>query len=159
MLKKSTASQNNAYAQFDYDVMGNEIERSLNGQVNKKINRDTQGRVINLSVQNKNLEGSKREYIWGAANQLQKIIHSNGQTIEFEYDQIGNLFSGAYNGIEKIYKCPDAVGNLFKDPKRKDRTYAKSGRLVEDENYEYIYDVEGFLIQKVSKLQKERHLL
>ena len=156
-LKQRKASQSGAsawQANFEYDILGLEIERDLGNGLKKSQSRDERGRVTNISIQNKNLEGSSRKYTWNAADQLQKIIYGNGEEVEFEYDQIGNLSCGSYNkGIEKIYKCPDAVGNLFKDPKRKDRVYGKSGRLLEDKEFEYKYDDEGFLIQKISKTE------
>jgi len=46
---------------------------------------------------------------------LDKILNEGtGQKTEFDYDVEGNLLSADYNGVETIYKMPDAIGNLFK---------------------------------------------
>ncbi|KGL56398.1 hypothetical protein HQ50_02045 [Porphyromonas sp. COT-052 OH4946] len=50
--------------------------------------------------------------------------------------------------MESIYKAPDAIGNLFRTPERKDRKYGKGGRLLEDRKYSYHYDGEGNLVLK-----------
>ena len=62
-----------------------------------------------------------------------------------------NLVSGTYSdksGVETIYKAPDAIGNLFKTPQRKDRQYDKGGKLLKDEKYYYHYNAEGNLVFK-----------
>ncbi len=72
-------------------------------------------------------------------------------TTDFTYDAWDNLVSGTYNdksGAETIYKAPDAIGNLFKTPERKDRQYDKGGKLLKDDKYYYHYDAEGNLIFK-----------
>ncbi|KGN87738.1 RHS repeat domain-containing protein [Porphyromonas gulae] len=50
--------------------------------------------------------------------------------------------------MESIYKAPDAIGNLFRTEKRKDRKYGKGGRLLEDRKFAYHYDGEGNLVIK-----------
>jgi RHS repeat-associated protein len=83
---------------------------------------------------------------------LNKIVNELGRaTTNFEYDAWDNLVSGTYNdksGAETIYKAPDAIGNLFKTPERKDRQYDKGGKLLKDDKYYYHYDAEGNLIFK-----------
>ncbi|HTF82798.1 MAG TPA: RHS repeat-associated core domain-containing protein, partial [Cytophagales bacterium] len=62
-----------------------------------------------------------------------------------------SLVSATYEqgGIsETIYRIPDAIGNLYKTPKKTDRTYGKGGKLLKDEQYHYHYDTEGNLIFK-----------
>ena len=48
------------------------------------------------------------------------------------------------------------MGNLFKDPQRKDRKYGKSGKLLEDKASIYKYNSEGFLAKKISKTQSTK---
>ena len=49
--------------------------------------------------------------------------------------------------LTTVYKCPDAIGNLFETPQQKDRKY-KSSQLQYDGKWYYYYDGEGNLIQK-----------
>ena len=67
---------------------------------------------------------------------------------------MGNLASATYNQTETIYKVPDAVGNLYRTPDRKGYTYSEGGRLLECPDWKYVYDLEGQLIEKISKKQQ-----
>ena len=67
---------------------------------------------------------------------------------------MGNLASATYNQTETIYKVPDAVGNLYRTPDRKGYTYSEGGRLLECPDWKYVYDLEGRLIEKISKKQQ-----
>ena len=67
---------------------------------------------------------------------------------------VGNLASATYNQTETIYKVPDAVGNLYRTPDRKGYTYSEGGRLLECPDWKYVYDLEGQLIEKISKKQQ-----
>jgi RHS repeat-associated protein len=135
-------------ARFERDKLGLEIARYTSGGVTATLQRDNTGKVTAQSIgTTKNLEASKKQYIWGPGDRLKQIINQNtGEITSFTHDQAGNLLSAAYqNGLLNVYKMPDAVGNLFKDPDRKDRTYGKGGRLLKDDNWHYIYDAEGNL--------------
>jgi RHS repeat-associated protein len=139
-------------AQWQYDESGLEIQRQLSGNVQVKTQRDRFGRVTQRSIGVKNAEQARHSYHWGKGNRLNKIVNELGRaTTNFEYDAWDNLVSGTYNdksGAETIYKAPDAIGNLFKTPERKDRVYDKGGKLLKDEKYYYHYDAEGNLIFK-----------
>ena len=152
-LTQTNAQQTQAQpwqAGYSYDIMGYEVERNLNG-IQQQTQRDKAGRVIQQLVHSKNVEHSRKQYFWNPANQLQKLIN-NGTTTEFNYDAVGNLASASYNnGLETIYKTPDAVGNLYNNRDKKGYTYNKGGKLIEDPNYSYTYNDLGFLTQKTSK--------
>ncbi len=80
-----------------------------------------------------------------------RLVH-NGEETKFGYDSFGNLAEACYTGsAEKIYKLPDALGNLYKSHDKKDYTYSAGGQLLEDPEYSYGYNSEGFLIEKTAK--------
>jgi RHS repeat-associated protein len=62
---------------------------------------------------------------------------------------MGNLTGAGYSHVEKLFRVPDAVGNLYRTRERNDRKYGVGGRLLESENAKYHYDEEGNLIAKV----------
>ena len=45
--------------------------------------------------------------------------------------------------MERLYRVPDRMGNLFETRERDDRRYDASGQLAEDREYFYHYDCEG----------------
>ncbi|NAW50031.1 RHS repeat protein, partial [Elizabethkingia argentiflava] len=139
-------------AQWQYDKSGLEIQRQLSGNVEIKTQRDRYGRVITRSIGAHHAEQVRHSYHWGKGNRLNQIVNELSRaTTRFEYDAWDQLVSGTYShrsGSETIYKAPDAIGNLFKTPERKDRQYDKGGKLLKDEKYYYHYDGEGNLIFK-----------
>jgi RHS repeat-associated protein len=135
-----------------YDESGLEIQRELSGSISVKTERDRYGRVTRRSIGTRNAEQARHRYHWGKGSRLHSIVNELGRaTTNFEYDAWDNLVSGTYSdksGAETIYKAPDAIGNLFKTPQRKDRQYDKGGKLLRDEKYYYHYDAEGNLVFK-----------
>ncbi|WP_338794227.1 DUF6531 domain-containing protein [Bernardetia sp. MNP-M8] len=139
-------------SRFERDSLGLELARYTTGNVEVHTQRDNLGRVTLQNIQGKNVEGSRKRYFWSKGNRLDKILNEGtGQKTEFDYDVEGNLLSADYNGVETIYKMPDAIGNLFKSATRSDRKYNKGGKLVEDETYFYEYDEEGNLQYKTAR--------
>jgi RHS repeat-associated protein len=61
----------------------------------------------------------------------------------------GALTGSVCNETEKLFRVPDAVGNLYRRPDRQGRTYGAGGRLLETENAKYHYDAAGNLGAKV----------
>lgn len=139
-------------AQWHYDKSGLEIQRELSGQVSVKTEHDVYGRVTQRSIGAARVEQARHSYQWGKGNRLQKIVNElSKSSTDFAYDQWDNLSSGTYRDqgiVETVYKVPDAIGNLFKTPERKDREYDKGGKLLKDEKYYYHYDPEGNLLFK-----------
>ncbi len=139
-------------SRFERDSLGLELARYTTGNVEVHTQRDRLGRVTLQNIQGKNVEGSRKRYFWSKGNRLDKILNEGtGQKTEFDYDPQGNLLSADYNGVETIYKMPDAIGNLFKTSTRSDRKYDKGGKLLEDETYFYEYDEEGNLQYKTER--------
>lgn len=148
-------------AHYKRDLLGLEIQRMVSGGVTVKTRRDTAGRVIKHQIQNKNIEARNVSYKWGHASRLINSINElTNQRVSYSYDEVGNLASASYkNGLETIYKMPDAVGNIFKSHNQNDREYGAGGKLVKDENASYTYDCEGNLKNKfVSKANKAQDI-
>ena len=57
------------------------------------------------------------------------------------------------------YRMPDAAGNVFRSRDRRDRENGKGGRILRDRYYDYLYDVEGNLIQKTPRRGLTQHCL
>ena len=77
-----------------------------------------------------------------------------GRVARYDYDEFDNLISAEYerNGeIERLYRVPDRMGNLFESRERDDRRYDAGGRLAEDREHFYHYDCEGNLVFKEFK--------
>ena len=53
--------------------------------------------------------------------------------------------------MERLYRVPDRMGNLFETRERDDRRYDAGGRLAEDREFFYHYDCEGNLVFKEFK--------
>ena len=134
------------------DKSGLEIQRELSGGVRVTTGRDMLGRVVRRDILSGGLEQSRMRYHWGMGNRLhRKVNERTSETVLFDYDSWDNLFRADYKGgseVESIYKAPDAIGNLFRTPERKDRKYGKGGRLLEDKKFSYHYDGEGNLVLK-----------
>ena len=147
-------------AQFERDKMGLEIHRMVSGGINIKTQRDKSGRVTKHAIQAKNVEGRRVSYQWGKGDRLLSINNElTGQHVDFGYGATGNLQWADYDGIEKIYKMPDAVGNLFKTIRQDDREYGAGGKLIRDDKAIYEYDDEGNLIKRrVLSAEDERQL-
>lgn len=173
-----TASSLGADIRYDYDTQGNlhamsaadgwlaswqrdreglELQRTMSGGVQVNRRRDTLGREVELSIRNGGSTSGLTRYLWGMGNRLlEKQDHYAGIETRYHYDEFDNLISsetcdGAGRQIETIYRIPDRVGNLYKNPGGGDRRYERGGRLTEDENHYYHYDCEGNLIFKEQK--------
>ena len=134
------------------DKSGLEIQRELSGGVSVTTDRDMLGREVRRDILSGGFKQSRMRYYWGMGNHLhRKVNELTGETVLFDYDPWDNLFKADYregSQVETIYKAPDAIGNLFHTPDRKDRKYGKGGRLLEDKKFSYHYDGEGNLVLK-----------
>ena len=91
-LTQTTAQQSEVQpwqAQYTYNSMGLEVERTLNGII-QKTPRDVAGRITDQLVYDKRVEHSRRIYRWNPNNQLQQLT-INSTTTDFNYDLVGNL--------------------------------------------------------------------
>ena len=77
-----------------------------------------------------------------------------GRVARYDYDEFDNLISAEYERggeVERLYRVPDRVGNLFETREKDDRRYDAGGRLAEDREHFYHYDCEGNLVFKEFK--------
>ena len=77
-----------------------------------------------------------------------------GRVARYDYDEFDNLISAEYERggeVERLYRVPDRMGNLFESRERDDQRYDAGGRLAEDREHFYHYDCEGNLVFKEFK--------
>ena len=139
-------------ARWQRDRVGLETERELTGGVHIKTHHDSLGRETYKSVGARNVEQFRRSYTWGIGNRLHATEDGlTGRRVRYDYDEFDNLLSAEYkqgNDVERIYRIPDRIGNLFETREKDDRKYDAGGRLTEDRDYFYHYDCEGNLVFK-----------
>ena len=139
-------------ARWQRDRVGLETERELTGGVHVKTHHDSLGRETYKSVGARNVEQFRRSYTWGIGNRLHATEDGlTGRRIRYDYDEFDNLLSAEYkqgNDVERIYRIPDRIGNLFETREKDDRKYGTGSRLAEDRDYFYHYDCEGNLVFK-----------
>jgi len=142
-------------ARWQRDRVGLETERELTGGVHVKTHHDSLGRETYKSVGARNVEQFRRSYTWGIGNRLHATEDGlTGRWVRYDYDEFDNLLSAEYkqgNDVERIYRIPDRIGNLFETREKDDRKYDAGGRLTEDRDYFYHYDCEGNLVFKEFK--------
>ena len=139
-------------ARWQRDRVGLETERELTGGVHVKTHHDSLGRETYKSVGARNVEQFRRSYTWGIGNRLHATEDGlTGRRVRYDYDEFDNLLSAEYrqgNDVERIYRIPDRIGNLFETREKDDRKYGTGSRLTEDRDYFYHYDCEGNLVFK-----------
>ena len=117
-----------------------------------KTHHDSLGRETYKSVGARNVEQFRRSYTWGIGNRLHATEDGlTGRRVRYDYDEFDNLLSAEYrqgNDVERIYRIPDRIGNLFETREKDDRKYGMGSRLAEDRDYFYHYDCEGNLVFK-----------
>ena len=139
-------------ARWQRDRVGLETERELTGGVHVRTHHDSLGRETYKSVGARNVEQFRRSYTWGIGNRLHATEDGlTGRRVRYDYDEFDNLLSAEYkqgNDVERIYRIPDRIGNLFETREKDDRKYGAGSRLTEDRDYFYHYDCEGNLVFK-----------
>ena len=137
------------------DSVGLEAERHLTGGVHVTTRRDRFGRETFKSVGARNVEQFRRRYTWDMGNRLLVARDEiSGRVARYDYDEFDNLISAEYERggeVERLYRVPDRMGNLFESRERDDRKYDAGGRLAEDREHFYHYDCEGNLVFKEFK--------
>lgn len=138
-------------AKFEHDKLGLEINRLLPGGISSNWQRDGIGRpivqTVGHTVANNFNTRKRKQYTWDVNDRLKQIKDEKGIT-RFEHDVWSNLAKTIFPNGEEQLRNPDAVGNLYKTIDRKDRVYAKGGRLTKADGWSYEYDAEGNLIEK-----------
>ncbi len=139
-------------ARWQRDRVGLETERELTGGVHIKTHHDSLGRETYKSVGARNVEQFRRSYTWGIGNRLHATEDGlTGRRVRYDYDEFDNLLSAEYkqgNDVERIYRIPDRIGNLFETREKDDRKYGTGSRLTDDRDYFYHYDCDGNLVFK-----------
>ena len=137
------------------DSVGLEAERHLTGGVHVTTRRDRFGRETFKSVGARNVEQFRRRYTWDMGNRLLVARDEiSGRVARYDYDEFDNLISAEYergSEVERLYRMPDRMGNLFETREKDDRRYDAGGRLAEDREHFYHYDCEGNLVFKEFK--------
>jgi RHS repeat-associated protein len=133
-----------------YDSRGLEIERVLSGGVVCVSEYDLAGRLHRHGVSAGGRRTRRMRYDWSRKDRLLGMVNElTHEGTWFDYDAEGNLTGSVCNETEKLFRIPDAVGNLYRRPDRSDRKYGAGGRLLETENAKYRYDESGNLSAKV----------
>ncbi|HLW63165.1 MAG TPA: RHS repeat-associated core domain-containing protein, partial [Flavobacterium sp.] len=134
-------------AHIQRNARGQATAYEFTGGVHSSFAYDNAGRPIAQTVKTGlGRESYKRSYHWNAANQLvQTIDHIKNKGISYTYDALNQLVSATIGSSETEMKNPDAIGNLYETPERKDKTYSSGGRLERDKNWYYYYDTKGNL--------------
>ena len=142
-------------AKWVRDSVGLEAERHLTGGVHVTTRRDKFGRETFKGVGARNVEQFRRRYTWDMGNRLLVARDEiTGRVAQYDYDEFDNLISAEYergSEVERLYRVPDRMGNLFESRERDDRKYDAGGRLAEDREFFYHYDCEGNLVFKEFK--------
>ncbi|MBW1298188.1 DUF6531 domain-containing protein, partial [Aquimarina litoralis] len=98
-------------ANFKYNSLGMETERSLPGGIKTNWSYDQAGRHRQQVVQKREVETRRRTYTWDVNHKLKKIVDNLTQGIvNFDYDDFNNLAWAKYEDKSYDYKLPDEVG-------------------------------------------------
>jgi YD repeat-containing protein len=88
-------------------------------------------------------------YRWRSTEQLAALIDTHAGPTWFEHDARGYLVAATAPDGTVEHRAPDAAGNVYRSPDRRDRTYGRGGRLEEAGESKYIHDDDGQLIARV----------
>ncbi|WP_299883872.1 DUF6531 domain-containing protein [uncultured Lacinutrix sp.] len=136
-------------AQFKYNSLGQETERSLPGNTNSNWQYDSAGRPTRHKIKGNNKEHRDKQYNWDINDKLRSIVDTiNTGSVNFGYNVFNSLAWANYENDSYDYKLPDEVGNLYRTKDKKDQEYTKSGKLLRSGNTYFDYDTEGNLTQK-----------
>ena len=137
--------------ELGYNPMGQEIQREVRGGVQSTFQYDLSGRRTQEVTNVRGRRVVDRRYEWDV-NRLKTVSEPLGQNrAVFSYDKIGNLAGGTYDSYQFVSRTPDEVGNFYRSHDRQDRRYGANGQLLESSDYQYSYDGEGNLIEKIRK--------
>ena len=133
---------------YEYNYLGQEINRSLSGGIAQESSYDKFGRLIRQDIKGKHGKTQRhRQYLWHG-DTLSGIKDSVTGEKRFNHDIYGNLSEVIYGDGSVEYRPFDLVGNLYQSKEMKDRKYEKGGRLISKGNRKYKYDKLGNLIEK-----------
>ncbi len=156
------------------------VARTLPGRVRARWERDSVGRPLRHEIWSGSTVVSAQAYTWEPGRvgsspalpatdhrgkawepsqgshlkvRLKMIVDALKGPVQYRHDGLGNLIGAAYADDKFDLRMPDAVGNLFKTPNKRDRKYGPAGQLLESKGSggitKYEYDPEGNLAKKL----------
>ncbi|AEV97774.1 hypothetical protein A4D02_15985 [Niastella koreensis] len=139
-------------AQLKYNQAGQEVERSLPGNLISEWQYDQAGRPGEHKIAQGRVTQSWKKYTWDANDRLTNVFEAIAQgNTHFKYDVLGNLVFAQYADNRIVCRAVDASGNIYETRDQSDRRYNSAGALLESKQHLYKYDVEGRLINKTNK--------
>jgi hypothetical protein len=130
-------------ARFTRDQLGLEVERTLPGGVRARWERDKLGRPLKHEIFSGNTLLAAQSYSWEPNDRLKMIIDALKGPVQYRHDPLGNLIGAVYADAKIDMRMPDAVGNLFKTPNKRDRKYGPAGQLLESRGPEGVTNGRG----------------
>ncbi|MFJ8087124.1 RHS repeat domain-containing protein [Lysinibacillus sp. NPDC095746] len=152
-ITASRSEQEQCTASMLYNVLGQEIERILPGDVISKWQYDVAGRPTHHRISSQNRDTRRRAYNWDVNHRLRSMVNElTGVKVTYGYDEFSNLVWSNQGGqFDFLHRSVDDVGNLYETKEKTDRVYGAGSRLLETRDATFSYDDEGNLIQKVEK--------
>ena len=99
-----------------------------------------------------------KSYTWGDnLCLLQTFDTINRRSVRYDYDAFGSLSGAVYGDGSCQWRNPDAMGNVYDNPDRTDRSYGRGGQLREDKKWRYYYDSHGNLVLKTMRRMEPSH--
>jgi RHS repeat-associated protein len=149
-LAKQGAARAPWKAVFSRDATGQEQERRLPGGVVGRWTRDTSGRPVVHRVVRERGPVFGTGYQWTSIEQLAALIDTREGATRFEHDARSYLVAATSPDGTVQHRAPDAVGNVYRDPERWDRTYGTGGKLERIGGTRYEHDADGQLVAKIA---------
>ena len=138
-------------ATFQRDALGHEQERRLPGGVVGDWTRDAGGRPMVHRVVRGGGAVFGTGYQWRSLEQLAALIDTQKGATRFEHDARSYLIAATWPDATVQHRAPDAVGNVYRDPERWDRSYGKGGKLERVGGTRYEHDADGQLVAKIAE--------
>jgi RHS repeat-associated protein len=142
---------------FERDGVGLERERKLPGGVVSRWRHDAARRPLEQETRVGNMEQVRRLYQWREEDQLAALVDTHRGETRFEHDLRGRLVGALLADGTRQYRAMDEVGNLYRQPDRRDRKYGRGGRLLEVEGVRCTYDLDGYLTEVDSQNGRWRY--
>ncbi len=138
-------------ATFQRDAMGLENERRVPGGVVGRWTRDTSGRPVVHRVLREGGAVLGTGYQWRSLEQLAALIDTREGATRFDHDARSSLVAATSPDGTVQHRAPDAVGNVYRDPERGDRSYGAGGTLERMGGTRYKHDADGQLVAKIDE--------
>lgn len=152
-LGQGTFRSHQQTVHIESDVLGLEEARRLPGDVRIEWQRDmggrpTQRRITRPTLSRKAPPMDVLAYEWRGEDQLTAIVDFVNGATRYQYDERGRLVAQEQKA-SVLHRAMDAVGNIYRSPRRDDRSYGQGGRLLEADGTRYAHDEDGNWTEKV----------